>query len=124
MECPSTLQWIATEVVLGAIDVALANLRHRVITLAKEGKRRRYRVRWYKHLRDLEVTEEAAHRWDWVLNKARQERNTVEHQYYQYKFMYTGYRAYHNIRWGLHISSPWRSLPAFARRGYSTMISK
>ena len=78
MECPGLLQWVAAEVVLGAIDVALADLRRRVVTLSKEYRRRRHRVRWYKSLRDREETEEGARGWDWVLGQARQERDIVE----------------------------------------------
>ena len=118
MECPGLLQWVAAEVVLGAIDVALGVLRRRVKTLSLEFRRRRHRVRWNKCLRDREETEEGARGWDRVLGRARQERDIVEREYYKYKWMYMGYRAYHNGRWGLDASSRWQALPAFARRGY------
>ena len=119
MECPGLLQLVAAEVVLGAIDVALGVLRRRVKTLSKEFRRRRYRVRWYKCLRDKEETEEGARGWDEVLGQARQERETIAREYYKYEIMFHGYRAYHNGRWALHASASWRALPAFARRGYT-----
>ena len=115
MECPGLLEWIAAEVVLGAIDVALGSLRRRVLDLALCANYHRQLVLNYKAQQERDATGEG---WP-LLEQARKIRNIVDKEYYYQLNLYFGYRAYHNERWGLRRRAKWRALPAYARRGYA-----